>query len=288
MPSSRPRKKCLVVATCVGTAYAYFLRLSDAFHREYEVVPYITWKEAKHLPESGLTDEALHGSDLVLHLAPGWADWGNETDYADLLGRIPPSVPKISLPYPVMLPYWPFHCYDTRNNRTDPEVSRYHGGPVFYAYGDSYVLKLIRDGLSPDEIVARYLAIDFDQYLDLGAMWEKNLEIQAEKEASTDVKILDFIQARHRDKRLFLSMNHLGNALAIHVADQILAKLGFPPLPALAHQGIAEILDPEVPIHPSLIRRFGLSFVGPESRYAVDKYRRVTFEEYLRHYIDLE
>lgn len=41
-----------------------------------------------------------------------------------------------------------------------------------------------------------------------------------------------------------------------------------------------------MPIHPSVIRHFGLRYVTPESRYQVGSHRSLTLEEYLDHYID--
>jgi hypothetical protein len=99
-------------------------------------------------------------------------------------------------------------------------------------------------------------------------------------------------------------MNHQSNALLIEMVDQALSLLGFPPLPADVRRGWSEMLTIQMPIHPSVIRHFGLTFVDASTKYSVDGYvmhfepgrraeteqemgkRQLTFEEFLDRYID--
>ena len=52
-------------------------------------------------------DEELNAASVFIYHTPGWADWGNEQGYHDLLARVPAHVQRISIPYPIFPPLWP-------------------------------------------------------------------------------------------------------------------------------------------------------------------------------------
>lgn len=284
--SAKAKKTCILVATCIGRAYSYLLNLSDEFYETYRIVEFITERHNPLASEFNISDEMMNDCGLFLSLTPGWADWGNEQTYLDVLARVPAQVPKISLPYPVFLPLWPYHSAEPRNDLAAGRLSRYSTHTVFFPYGDAYVLSLLKQGLGKAEIMKRYLAIDWESALDLDGLLAKVLEIQREKERTTDVKIIDFIEDRFREKQLFVTMNHLGNDLAIHIVDQVLGKLGFAPLDPALCRTFSQLLAPETPIHPGIIDHFGLEYVSRDHRYRQDDHQMLTFEEYLARYID--
>ena len=105
--------------------------------------------------------------------------------------------------------------------------------------------------------------------------------MQRAKEAETDVKVLDFSLERFKKQQVFSCVNHGSNLLMIHMADQILARLGYPPLPQYAHEGLCELLDPTIPIHPSIARYYNLSWRVPGMRCRIDRRRNLNWKEYI-------
>jgi hypothetical protein len=261
------------------------LSLSDDFRRQYRIKSYRTHRHVKFMADFAIGNDELNSAAAFIYHPPGWADWGNDQGYRDLIACIPPSVQMISIPYPVFHALWPFHVHDPRND--DPGRPCFpDGSPAYYPYGDGAVLRLIRQGLPKDEIIRRYLTMDIAQEIDLDGLLAKSIEMQTDKEAKTDVKILDFVMSEFRRRRVFLTMNHIGNATLIHMVDQILERLGCAPLGSFATTSLFELIDPQMPIHPSVIRHFDLTCVTAETRYRVDAQRNLTLEEYLSCYID--
>ncbi|MBV5333809.1 hypothetical protein JZU57_00855 [bacterium] len=279
------RSLCLMAGTCITFGMQYLLGLSEAFSRRYRLKSYRTHRHFQFMADFAIDDAELHEAAVFIHHTPGWADWGNDQGYHALLARVPDHVQRISVPYPVFHPLWPFHVHDPRND--DPDRPRTPDGlPAHYPYGDGMVLRLLKQRLGKDEAMRRYRAMNVADEIDLDALLAKSIDMQASKEAKTDVKILDFAVEMFRHRRVFLTMNHVGNASLIHMVDQILHRLGCPPLGRFAHESLFELIDPQMPIHPSVIRHFDLTCVTPETRYRVDNWRNLTFDEYLSCYID--
>lgn len=279
------RRPCILVGTCISSGIRYLLQLSEEFRTRYRLTVYRTDRHTQFMSDFAIGDEELAGCDTFIYHPPGWADWGNDQGYRDLIARTPGHVRRISYPYPVFHPLWPFHCWDKRNE--DPDRRRTPAGePAFYPYGDSYILGMLRRGFTRDRIVEDYLALDVASLVSLDDLLQKCIDIQAEKEKNTDVKVVDFIVENFRSRRVFMTMNHVGNATLIYMADQILAALGCRPLGRYAHEALQELVRPEMPIHPAVARHFNLSCVSPETRYRVDPYRLLTFGEWVADYVD--
>jgi hypothetical protein len=279
------RQSCILISTCIGYGLQYLLRLSAEFNHRFVIRSYITQQHFKYMKDFDIGDEEVAGCALLLHLTPGWADWGNEAAYSTLLQRFGPATQKISFPYPTLLTLWPFHCGGPRN--VDPNRPlNVHGKQAEYHYGDTVVLAMLKEGIPKREIIDRYLKMDIPAQIDLLGVHRWCMSWQGEKEKDTDVKVLNFINNNLRTVRTFSTMKHITNATLIYMANQILAKLGMKPLGRYAREALFEIVDFQMPIHPSIIRALDLPYVTPESRYRIDAYRNLTFAEYLDQYID--
>ena len=221
------RQNLILIGTCIAEGMRFFLNQSHAFRARYRLRHFITNRAAPSMAEFVIDDEVLHDSAIVVHVAPQWADWGNEQAYIDLLARIPAQVQRISFPYPVFQPLWPFHCKDPRGGADLPEIfyrpleERPH-----YPYGDSRVLGMMRELEDADAVVRRYLTMDLRDEIDLDRLLAKTLEIRAEKESVTDIKIVDFIAQNFRHRKLFDSINHITNAGALYISNQVSILFG--------------------------------------------------------------
>lgn len=281
-----PPRNCLLIGTCIVQVIRYLLNASEDFRRTHRLHTFFTNMD---IPEARLFDisDALLGSAAaVIHVHPTWADWGNEQAYADLLARIPVGVQRISIPYPVFQPLWPFHCKEPRNGAPWPEsLRRPMGETPSWPYGDSMLLALMKRHAATAEVVSAYLALDLSREIDLDRLLAKTLEIQRDKEQVTDVKIVDFIAETFRQRRLFTTVNHLSNDGMLYMTNQILQHLELPAIDAGILDTLGELLSPEMPVHPSVCRHFGLRYCDERTRYPVDAYRRLTFAEYVADYV---
>ena len=142
-----------------------------------------------------------------------------------------------------------------------------------------------KKGIDPAEILSYCMSVDYAEMIDLQALLNTSMNIQIQKEADTDVKMLDFVQNNFTNRRVFQTMNHVGNETLLHMVNQILARLGLAKLPRTLLDRIDELVRPQSPIHPSVIRHFDLRYVDADTRYLVDRYRYLTYEEYLWNYI---
>jgi len=65
------------------------------------------------------------------------------------------------------------------------------------------------------------------------------------------------------------------------MTNQILKELGCSLVPELFLERTQELVEREMPIHPSITNHFELSFVNQDTRYLIDRLRNLTFSEYI-------
>tara|TARA_R110002167_G_scaffold363697_1_gene584481 strand:+ start:64 stop:927 length:864 start_codon:yes stop_codon:yes gene_type:complete len=285
MAVASARPKCLLIGTCIAEGMEYFLRSSAPFMQRFELQCFWTNDHDQRLDLDRISAELHDNCEAAIFHPREWADWGNEDSYLALIEAIPEATQKITIPYPVFTPLWPFHCFDPRNKSCADRIA-VHGGRVRYPYGDSHVLSRIMAGDSRQTIIEDYLAADVPAMIDIDHMFKTTFAIQMRKEATTTVKVLDYILDTFQTIRGFNSMNHVSNSSLLHMSNQVLEQLGLPMLPLSILERTSLLVRPEMPLHPSLIRYFGLSYVDENTRYEVNRYQRLTFPEYLANYID--
>lgn len=278
------RKLFVLIGTCISFGLQYLLLRNPDFRRAYRFKAYRTDRHQQFMADLCIPDEELAEAEVVAFHPPGWADWGNEEAYRSLLRSIPKHVQRISYPYPVFPALWPFHCYDTRNecatNEPTPELI-----PPQYPYGDAWVLSKIRKGIPAGKILEEYMNLDIPSVTDVDGLLRKSIEIQKYKERDTKIKVLDYVMDNFRKEKTFITMNHVGNYTLFHMANQIFDMLGIKKLDEKILRQLGELISFEIPIHPSVIRHFDLQHVNRDTRYAIDLFKRQTFEEYMEDYI---
>lgn len=283
--SSSQRIPCVVFGTCITRGLVYLLNLCDEFRRCFALYPYITHMNQPLMIDFAVSDEIINSCKLLLHMPTVWEDWGNDGYYIQLLNRFDSQVPRITFPYPVFHALWPYHCHDKRNQ--DTSLKNAQGEQAYFPYGDSYVLGLMKKHPteSATQIAARYAAWDIPAHFDLDGLMRHSLAQQRLKEQVTDVKIIDHAQEYFRSQRLFLTVNHVGNASLLHMANQVLRLLELPMLPEKTALRLQELTTPQVPIHPSILKHYNITYLDSSSRYLVDTHRMLTFEEYTEQYV---
>jgi hypothetical protein len=273
------RKTCLVVGRCFSTEVAYLLLKSEKFRRHYDVKVYSSVATINFDHDLPQIIQDLSETSLIIYQPDVWATWGDDEPYKRLMDALPAGIAKVTFPYPVFHTLWPFH----HNHSHRAAVSRHplDDNSLLYAYGDANIAGMYSEGMTASEIVAKYAVMDLSAMIDLDHLAAYVIEDQRDKEASTDVKILDFVIEIYKSERVFVCVNHGSNLLLAHMANQILGILHYPPLAPNLIESLCELTSPEIPIHPSVVRYFDLKWVSPNMRYRIDRRRNLTFEEWI-------
>ena len=177
---------------------------------------------------------------------------------------------------------WPFAGRPHPSNRPTEALA---DGPYPDDFGDSHLDSLLAKGTPPEEAVQEYLATDVAGLVDLDGMLADRLRLQAalDTRAGTDLALL--IEARFRGRPLFASRHRLHLDLFRHVAAHVFDRVGADPARAFK---LNETYFPpgEMPIHPSVLRHFGITAPLADHRYPVLDEGDFTFEEYCYRYIN--
>ncbi len=183
---------------------------------------------------------------------------------------------------------WPFSGSAHPLNRPEPTIEQ--SGPYGGELGDSFLNRMIAAGASPACAVADYLAADAPTMHRAERMMELHLQSQRQRDAACDIHIADRIEAQLQTSRMFRSPNHPEPGMACWIAGEVFARLG--EHPAAISRLVASQPDAlpatETPIHPAVVRHFGLTYAPPERRYRYFDEGGFTFIEYVSRYMRYE
>jgi hypothetical protein len=283
------RQPCVLFVSCIGAGPKYFMQLSDDFRHRYRVLPYL-FNDAANIPAMvSIVENELQRRPLLIYHEPDWMPYLGEhlERYEQFVDGIASDVKRISIPQPGFTPFWPFHSSDPRNDQPDRPRNRYGEFP-WLPYGDGYVLRMLKEGLPPGEVIARYLALDFSTEVDLDKLLSGSLSMLERQDRTGAVKVTDYIQDNFQSKMLFQTINHANNRLNLYMANQVLQLLDCATVPECVLDSVTEIIERSMPVHPGIARHFGVSYIGRDTRYWVDEIRNITFAEYVRDYVYYE
>ena len=254
------KRLCLIHANCQGEPLLDLLRGHPDFGRDFEVRHYVNYAR-QPIP----ADDLAHcGLFLYQHLEAGWGELASEA----LLARLPAGSPSLCLPNLFFLDYWPFWTSNAA-----------------FAYSDFFLDQLLARGLSDREIMHIYLYTDPGRYFDLEAIMEKSRLREQEKERRWDIKVSQAVRDGYRHELLFRTVNHPGRELCLLVAEAVLDRLGYGPLPGSVRDALAEPFGEfTMPIHPGVAARLGLTFLPERPLFPVYG-RDMAIEEYVGCYL---
>ena len=165
-------------------------------------------------------------------------------------------------------------------------------GPRFGTdYGDRYLNRSLRAKADPAETIRDYVTVDFGRTMQLERRFEISIDKQEQRDRQTGYDVAGIVRRHFRDEYLFRSQGHPQLRIMRHLAERLFRSLR---AGADAMDGLAANLtewnipaEPNfAPIHPAVIDHFGLSYVTPESRYALwDEHD--TFRDYAYRYMGL-
>lgn len=265
------KKLCLIQANCIGHPLRDFLMMAPAFAAIYDVKIYTNYTSEL------IPDSELRTCNLFIHqyLDEKWNDLASSVLTAKVnSGRC------ISIPSCFWRILWPFWTWDYERMKPEP------GFPFGkHPYGDSFVLKKLKEGVSRREIINAYLEMNINEEVDMEAIFAEDYERECARERHLDVKISDYVAANFRNIKLMTSVNHPTNVVILKIANSILGKLDIAAVPEEISAAATEFGEYQVPIHPAVIRHYRLSFVDEDSRYLMNGKMR-TFSEYVEDYLD--
>jgi Flp pilus assembly protein TadD len=183
---------------------------------------------------------------------------------------------------------WPYANEAHVRNEAQPPFS---DGPYPSQLGDSYLNRLIAEGASPEEALERYSALDIGKATHLDRLAKLHVDRQRERDARTGFEIAPVIEAEFRRQPLFRTPHHPNAILFGVAARQLFTHMG---APAETVQAAVDSLEKspfpsdELPIHPGVIRHFGLTFADETTRYSYFDEGSFTFAEFVLRYMRYE
>jgi hypothetical protein len=69
------------------------------------------------------------------------------------------------------------------------------------------------------------------------------------------------------------------------MANQILRLLNCNTIDEKILETLQPLIGFEMPVHPSIARHFGVTYIDEDTRYLIDRRRKSTFAEYIRDYV---
>ena len=160
-------------------------------------------------------------------------------------------------------------------------------GPYPAGHGDSFLDRMMQEGVGEEAAIARYLALDIAAEGDLDGRLSRRLDQQAALDTSAGTDLADFIGNRFREAYLFATMDRPRLKLFKRIAAPLFRKLGSPDEAA---QGLRTVplLSGSQPIHPGVLAHFRMAMPPGGHRYPMLDEGRFTFEEYCRRYLRFE
>lgn len=253
------KQLCLLHANCQGDVLHALLAGTPDFARHFDIRKY-----TNYLCEPIPHDELARCAVLLYQELDD--KWG-ENASAVLRARLPQHALALKIPNMFFNGYWPLWTNATH-----------------MAYGDMLLEALAERVPDPAAVLRVCLQGDMAAKYDLPGLVAASQEREEAKEAGQVVTTLPLIREHWRTEQLFHTVNHPGPRLLLHVADGVLAALGFGPVPQSLRAALyAQQEDFEQPIHPQVGAFFGLPFALPERRYRVYG-QHMTYAQYAAAY----
>ncbi len=183
---------------------------------------------------------------------------------------------------------WPFGNQGHPNNTV---ISADFPGPYHAQLGDAFLNRLISAEVAVNEAVERYLRLDMNAEVDLSRLFEVHMERQRALDQMTGFELAGLIETNFRDEQIFRTPGRPNLRIFSALFSQFCAELGIKQ--QQVQQAAASLVDSpfprdEMPIHPSVIRHFGLRYVNESTRYQYSDEGSFTFTEYCTRYMRFE
>jgi len=262
--SERPIIACL--GNCQSGAIRAFLMTVPEISRDHDVV--LVYQPTKSF-------EALRPRvrAVIQQVTHGWDDFRLTKD------DLPPDA--VMIRYPAMLQnyLWPQIPFQKRRIAGDSATKT----KLFpYTICDDLVLRLVGDGVSKDQLLESYFAVDILKKYPLDRLQAINAAKARQLDDMSDFRLWDQMETGGPTMR---TANHPGGRLMAHVLEQIVERLPLEDrdyalkLARARADGIG-IQNLDAPIHPAIAAHFGLDW-AKDRRWSFWHEGDFTFEQHL-------
>jgi len=161
------------------------------------------------------------------------------------------------------------------------------GGPFPAEHGDRVLDQMMGADMSEDAAVSRYLALDIVTDGELDGRLVDRLAIMERLDAAGGYDLAGFVRDKFRDECLFRTRQRITMPLLARVVDQLFAKLKVSGWTAASLKRVPFPAGAQ-PVHPGVVKHFGLTWTIPEAEYPLNDEGYFTFEEFCRRYMRFE
>ena len=163
--------------------------------------------------------------------------------------------------------------------------------PYMPEYCDRFLNDLIAKETPPEEALQIYKSVDISEMVNLDRIYELVMESQQKLDNLTGFNCASIIRDNFRDEHLFQSAFHLDARIMKHLSTLLFRRMG-------VSERIIEAIQRTLrsgpfvarwtPIHPSIVRHFGLRYINERTRYPFLSEGAYTFDEYVVRYMRSE
>ena len=266
-------KKLILSQTCQGTVIEKLLCSSAAFNQEFEctfIPNYEILNGKARLATCDSLKASLYDCEVLIYHEVA------RYNFASLIQLMPPNSIAIKIPYITSKIYWP--SYDFKN----PCWFSPRANSALIPWPCRKLNELIVSLKKKDKIVDAYMHFDFSRTKGFEEEFFRQIDHLKNAENSSIFDISSFIWQNFRSQQLFHLINHPALPIFLEVTNAILRHLNLEELDGFT-------VDPfgnhQMPVHPSIIRHYHLTWCDDSTQYLLlDK--RMTFEEYVDFYVN--
>ena len=198
------------------------------------------------------------------------------------------SAPRLLVPLIGGEFLWPFSGPPHPHNPTpDFMISGPYGGES----SDGFLNGMIRQGIAPEEAVEAYLKLDIAAHARLDEVYQRVMDGLRARDRRADYALAPVIERHFREERVFLSPHHPDLRLSLELAARFFQQMGASQADIDRMRATLQVTPfpkSELPIHPGVIRHFGLSFVTADRRHRFLNEGFFTFREFALRYMRLD
>ena len=165
------------------------------------------------------------------------------------------------------------------------------GGPYPGEAGISFLNRMIRDGVDAETAVEKFLDYDVPAHIKLDRLFEISIDRQRRRDEMTGYDFASLIERYYRDERLFMTTYHPDLRIAMELASVCLERMGVDPADIARMRKVTRVTPfpkDELPIHPAVVRHFGLNYLPDEPRFRYLNGRRLSVREFALRYMRCE
>ena len=247
--------------------------LSDFFPpSDYNIVKVINFKK-QPIPESVLKNCYLYIYQCLA--GEHWGQYASDFFKKQLPGQC------IVIRYPILRfnPFWPFNTKNAfRTNSNEMKKS------ALFPDGDNFLISKRNEYNNAEELANEYLNLDLNSLINLDEEFQKILDWYDSPRNSKDINVKDFVLQHFKDRILFHTVDHISDFFLNYMVNNVFRLLG---INKTKNYTCKFMEQNNVPMHPSVIKHFNLSFVNEKQLYLYNGNHLTTREYYIKYILEL-